>query len=71
MEVVVGDYMFEFVKWASISVHKRYTKEQRFLCNIECKRENAVFLAAQTLHRYLPVYFTSTPRARCKSTKIK
>ena len=29
MEVVVGDYKFKFVKWASISVHKRYTKVQR------------------------------------------
>ena len=29
MEVVVGDYKFKFVKWASISVHKRYAKVQR------------------------------------------
>ena len=62
MEVVVGDYKFKFVKWASISVHKRYTKVQRVLCNIECIRENAVFLEGdiplQTLHQYLPFYFT-------------
>ena len=42
MEVVVGDYKLKFVKWASISVHKRYTKVQCVLCNI---RENAVFVA--------------------------
>ena len=29
MEVVVGDYKFKFVKLASISVHKRYTKVRR------------------------------------------
>ena len=66
MEVVVGDYKFKFVKWASISVNKRYAKVQRvFFCNFECIRENAVSLAGgiplQTLHEYLPVYFTSTP----------
>ena len=26
MEVVVGDYKFKFVKWASISVHKKFSK---------------------------------------------
>lgn len=36
MEVVVGDYKFKFVKWASISVHKRYAKVQRgFFATLE------------------------------------
>lgn len=52
MEDVVGDYKFKFVKWASISVHKRYTKVQRvFFCNFECIRENAVFLAGASLYK--------------------
>ena len=73
MEVVVGDYKFKFVKWASISVHKRYTKVQRIFLQLWMFKGKRCFPGGgdpfTNFHEYLLVYFTSTPAPGVKIRK--